>query len=272
MSCGLVELVGEQLAQVRAAAPLVHNITNFVVMQHTANALLALGASPVMAHAQEEVEEIASIASALVLNIGTLAPAWVASMHLALETAQRRGIPVVIDPVGVGASQYRTRTALELLQTAKGCLLRGNASEVMALAGAGGATRGVDSTALSHSALGAARQLATQYDCTVCISGAVDIIVQPGGGVFQVEGGHPLMCRVTGMGCTASALAGAFAATAADGSLAAMSAMAVMAAAGSIAAKKAEGPGTFVPHFLDALYGLQAADVAKLVRVAAAAG
>ena len=142
----LFETTALLLEAVRREAPLVHSITNLVVMQTTANALLALGASPVMAHAAEEMADITGLASALVLNIGTLSPPWVASMHLALQTANARSIPVVIDPVGAGASPYRTRAALELLEASKGAILRGNASEIAALAGFSGTTKGVDST------------------------------------------------------------------------------------------------------------------------------
>lgn len=244
----------QSVEAIRAASPLVHNITNYVVMQTVANALLAAGASPVMAHALEEVEEIAGIASALSLNIGTLSPLWVTAMERAIEVAAERGIPIVLDPVGAGASALRTRVSLDLLERIPRPIIRGNASEIMALAGESRDTRGVDSVAGSAAAEHAALALAARYRGTVCVSGEEDIIVQ-GKIVRRVLGGSPLMPRVTGMGCTASALMAAFAAvhSSRGGSQAAVATMALMAAAGGLAASKAGGPGTFLPHFIDAL-------------------
>ena len=244
----------QSVEAVRATSPLVHNITNYVVMQTVANALLAAGASPVMAHALEEVEEIAGIASSLSLNIGTLSPAWVEAMKLAITVAAARGIPIVLDPVGAGASLLRTRVSLDLLERIPQPILRGNASEILALAGEARNTRGVDSVAESTVAEHAALLLAARYGGTVCVSGEEDIIVQ-GQVVRRLLGGSPLMPRVTGMGCTASALMAAFAAVhSPEGtSQAALGAMALMAAAGGLAASHAAGPGTFLPHFIDAL-------------------
>ena len=138
--------ISRDLEEVRRQAPLVHNITNYVVMNTTANALLAVGASPVMAHAPEEVEDMVDIASALVINIGTLSEPWIESMLKAAKRAQKKGIPIVYDPVGAGATPYRTRTIHELIQAAAPSILRGNASEIMALAGDAAKTKGVDST------------------------------------------------------------------------------------------------------------------------------
>ncbi len=251
------------LAAVREHTPLVHNITNLVVMHTTANALLCAGASPVMAHAPEEVEEITGIASALVLNIGTLARDWIASMHLALAMANRRGIPVVIDPVGAGASRMRTDTALALLRESKNAVLRGNASEIMALTGKTGGTRGVDSTASMAAAEDSAGMLALRHACTVCVSGPVDLVTN-GTESFTVTGGSPLMPLVTGMGCTATALVAAFAGVCGpkERTLATLSAMGVMSAAGGIAAARCQGPGSFLIAFLDVLHALSATDFA----------
>lgn len=247
--------VWNALKKLREQAPLVHNITNFVVMEVTANALLAIGASPVMAHADEEVEEITGISQALVLNIGTLSKAWIASMHKALDAACEKKIPVVIDPVGAGASRLRTNTALDFLQKSEKALLRGNASEILALAGETGGTKGVDSTASSGLALDAAKSLARRFHCSVCVSGEMDLVTD-GKETFFIHGGSALMPRITGMGCSASALVGAFAAVCGKESstFPLIAAMAVMAAAGSETAKKAQGPGTFLPIFFDALY------------------
>jgi hydroxyethylthiazole kinase len=256
----------EALRSVRAQAPLVHNITNYVVMNTTANALLALGASPVMAHAEEEVAEMVGIASALVVNIGTLSERWIAAMRLAVAAAARRGIPIVLDPVGAGATAYRTRTVLELLELAPPTILRGNGSEILSICGAQGRTRGVDSAAASQDAVQAARDLHARLGSVVCISGATDFIVGPPG-VYRVENGHPMMTRVTGLGCTASALCGAFAAVTREPALATAQAMAVMGVAGELAAERAEGPGSLQVHFLDALYRLTEADLSARLKV-----
>ena len=264
--------IWKQLEAVRQTSPLVHNITNLVVMHTTANALLALGASPVMAHAAEEVGEIVGLASALVLNIGTLSPAWVESMRLALNAATARSLPVVIDPVGAGASAYRTQTALELITAASSAVVRGNASEIAALAGSAIKTKGVDSSMEALAAKDAAIELARKHGCVVCVSGATDIVTD-GERLITLTGGSPLMTRVTGMGCTASAFCAAFAAVAGipagkDGKTARMdatvSAMTAMSAAGGLAAGEAAGPGSFLPAFLDRVSRLSAADLATV--------
>jgi hydroxyethylthiazole kinase len=247
----------------------VHSITNYVVMNNTANALLAIGASPVMAHAEEEMGEMVAIASALVINIGTLSPTWIRAMFLAAEHARKRGIPIVLDPVGAGATTYRTSTARDLLEAARPCILRGNASEILALGGEGTShTKGVDSQDAASSALAAARKLHESYGSTVCISGEIDYIVR-GSDLIRVHNGHPMMPRVTGLGCTATALCAAFAAVESDPSRAAAQAMIVMGIAGELASEKAEGPGTLQLHFLDALYGMSQADIQARIRVEA---
>ena len=261
-SATLIRDIGE----IRRNRPLVHNITNFVVMNITANALLAAGASPVMAHAKEEVEDMASIANALVLNIGTLSPVWVEAMELAQNRALVRKIPVVLDPVGAGATAYRTATAATIL--ARGVsLVRGNASEIMALAGAAGGTKGVDSTAQSSDATASAELLLQKGAAVVCISGETDYIISAKG-TCAIANGHPMMPQVTGLGCTATALCGAFLAVNPDTAQAAAHAMALMGIAGELAAEKAKGPGSFVPEFLDALYEIQPAIIAQRLRVA----
>lgn len=254
--------------RIRTLAPLVHNITNYVVMNTTANALLALGASPVMAHAEEEMEAMVGLASALVINLGTLSGPWVRSMSLAAAHASRRGIPIVLDPVGAGATPFRTETARGLLEEVRPAIVRGNASEILALAEVRSATKGVDSTAEAQDALEAARDLHRRHGSVVCISGETDLIVGPEG-VIRVRNGHPMMTRVTGLGCTATALCGAFAAVTPDPALAAAQAMAVMGVAGEMAAQGCPGPGTLQVRFLDALYGLTEEDVRTRIRVEA---
>ena len=252
-------LLWHDIERIRATAPLVHSITNFVVMNTTANALLALGASPVMAHAAEEVADMAAAAAALVINIGTLSPAWVDSMRLAMRSAARAGRPIVFDPVGAGATAYRTETCRLLLEETPPSIIRGNASEIRALAGASSATKGVDSADYAETALDPARSLARRYPCVVA-SGAVDLVVSAGR-VMRVSNGHSMMPRVTGLGCTATALIGAFAAVNPSLPDAAAHAMAVMGIAGELAAAQSPGPGTFQVKFLDALYALTETDI-----------
>lgn len=244
--------IAKNLAELRAQSPLVHNITNFVVMNYTANALLAVGASPVMAHAVEEVADMVTIAGALVVNIGTLSPLWVEGMKKAMLAAAKLGKPIILDPVGAGATPYRNQVLSDLLATAAPTLIRGNGSEILALAGTNIKTKGVDSTASSIDSIQAARLLSDKYGCVVSVSGATDVIVS-GEKVAYVENGVPLMTRVTGMGCSASAIAGAFSAVQPDAFEAAVSAAALMGVCGEKAFEKAKLPGSFQIAFLDAL-------------------
>lgn len=246
---------GKNLLELRRIAPLVHNITNFVVMNSTANALLAAGASPVMAHAMPEMEEMTSLAHALVLNIGTLSEDWIEAMLAAGRVAARRGIPIVLDPVGAGATSYRTKTAERLLKELPITILRGNASEIMAVSGAVALTRGVDSSAAVNDAVEHARSIANLQSLTAVITGPVDIITD-GTRSVSVANGHPLMSRVTGTGCAATALIAAFASVDSDPLKAASAALAFYGLAGERAAAKAGGPGTFWPLLLDQLHGI----------------
>jgi hydroxyethylthiazole kinase len=241
--------ISQDLELVRRRSPLVHNITNYVAMNTTANALLAVGASPVMAHAPEEVEDMVALASALVINIGTLSAPWVDSMVKAARQAEKKGIPIVYDPVGAGATPYRTRTIRALLQTARPAVIRGNASEIGAVAGDSSRTKGVDSVAGAES-----------------ISGETDHIVGRGG-LALVRNGHALMPKVTGLGCTATALCGAFTAVDADHFTAVASAMAVMGIAGEIAAERSAGPGSMQVQFLDALYLLGGDEIERRLKL-----
>ena len=258
--------VWRDVEAIRERVPLVHNITNFVVMNTTANALLALGASPVMAHALEEVAEMAGLASSLVLNIGTLSPAWVDAMVVAGREANRKDIPVVIDPVGAGATSFRNESMRRLLAEVRPAVVRGNASEIRALYYLEPGTKGVDSTHTTEQALGAARGLAEALQCVVCTSGATDLIVAPTG-VVRVSNGHPMMTRVTGLGCTSTALIGAFAAVNPSPFEAAAHAMAVMGIAGEMAAEHSPGPGSLQLCFLDALFKIQAGDITSRLRL-----
>lgn len=250
------EVLSASIAAVRAQSPLVHNITNYVVMNNSANALLAIGASPVMAHWVSEMEEMTSIAGSLVINIGTLDDKWIDGMITAGKAAMRRGIPIILDPVGVGATSQRTEAALKIIYSCYPTIIRGNASEIMALVDASVKSKGVDSCASSYDALESAKRLALDTKAIVVISGETDYITD-GNAVNKVEGGHSIMTSVTGMGCTATALVGAFAAAVKDPMIAATSAMAVMSLAGENAAERSYGNGSMQMNFLDELYNLR---------------
>lgn len=246
--------IWNDVERIRATSPLIHNITNFVVMNNSANALLAIGASPVMAHAAEEIEEMVSIASALVINIGTLSRDWVSSMKSALQAAEARAMPIVLDPVGAGATSYRTQICHELLAQASPTIIRGNASEIMALTDSSIRTKGVDSTT-AQSPLSAAQNLAEKWSSIVVVSGETDLITDSEK-TAHVRNGHALMPKVTGLGCTATALTGAFAAVQEDPFLAAVHTMVVMGICGEMAAEKSAGPGSLQLNFIDSLYQL----------------
>jgi hydroxyethylthiazole kinase len=240
----------------RDAKPLIHQITNYVVMNETANATLALGALPVMAHAQEEVEEMAAIAGALVLNIGTLSPHWVDAMLLAGRIANERGIPIVLDPVGAGATTYRTETAKRILDEVDITVLRGNAGEVATLVGVDAEVRGVESIAAGGDPADLARQAGRQLGLVASVTGVVDH-VSDGETVLAIENGHPLMATITGTGCMSSALTGCFLAVNRAAPLdAAAEALVAFGVAGEDAAQGANGPGSFHVGLYDALAAL----------------
>jgi len=247
---------GTTLRALRDGKPLVHQITNYVVMNETANATLALGALPVMAHAGEEVEEMVGLASALVLNIGTLSEPWVEAMLLAGVAANARGIPVVLDPVGVGATDYRTRSARRILEHVNVTVLRGNAGEVATLVGAAAEVRGVESISTGLEPAELARQAAQRLHVVAAVTGPVDH-VSDGERVLAVSNGHELLATVTGTGCMSSALTGCFlAAKPGDALEAAAEALAAFGVAAEDAAAGAAGPGTFHARLYDALYAL----------------
>ncbi|NLB63935.1 MAG: hydroxyethylthiazole kinase [Fibrobacter sp.] len=249
--------IWENILKLREASPLVQNITNYVVMNNTANALLAIGASPIMAHAHSEISDMLKIAQSLVINIGTLDEYWVKSMKLAAQEVEKHKKPWVLDPVGAGASAYRDQVLLELLAL-RPSIVRGNASEIMALAKLNThQSKGVDSTMASHEALAAAQQLAKDWQTVVCVSGAKDVIAD-GQKTIYVENGTPLMTQVTGMGCTATALVGAWAAIVPDMLEATATAMSILSVAGEVALRNSPGPGTLQVNILDKLHNLSA--------------
>ncbi|MEI8244054.1 MAG: hydroxyethylthiazole kinase [bacterium] len=245
------DAIADILAALRTRQPLVHNITNYVVMNSTANALLALGAAPIMAHAAEEVEELVAISGALVINIGTLSTPWIKAMFKAGVHARKKGVPVVLDPVGAGASRLRTQTACDLVAQVRPAIVRGNASEILALGGAGGA-RGVDSQHTVAQARAAAVALARTHGLVVAVTGPEDFVTD-GQREARVRNGHPLMARVTGTGCAASAVTGAFAAVEPDAFQAAVAALVVFGLAGEWAAQHTQHPGSYGIALIDGL-------------------
>ena len=254
------------LNEIRNNSPLVHNITNYVVMNNTANALLSVGASPVMAHSLDEVEDIISISSSLVINMGTLSELWVDSMIKAGKKANELKKPIVFDPVGIGASSYRTEIAKEIIEKTSPCVIRGNASEIMVLAQLSSVTKGVDSTAKTVEALNGAIQLSKELNNTVVVSGETDYIVTRYK-VSSVNNGREIMSKVTGMGCTATSVIGASVAVEDDVHEAAVFSMALMGVAGEIAESKSNGPGSFQISFLDTLSSVSSKIISDNARI-----
>jgi hydroxyethylthiazole kinase len=258
---------GQLLGELRERKPLVHQITNYVVMNETANATLALGALPVMAHAREEVEEMVALAGALVLNIGTLSPHWVDAMLLAGKAANEHGIPVVLDPVGAGATRYRTESARRLLDEVKVAVLRGNQGEVATLVGVQAEVRGVESIGGAGEPAELARTAARNLELVAAVTGPVDH-VSDGDHVLAVANGHELLAAVTGTGCMSSAIPGCFLAVARDRVLeAAAVALAAFGVAGEDAARDAKGPGSFHVGLYDALAALEAETLDARARI-----
>jgi hydroxyethylthiazole kinase len=245
---------GDSLRRLRETKPLVHQITNYVVMNETANATLAIGALPVMAHAREEVEEMVGLAGALVLNIGTLSPEWVDAMLLAGRAANRRGVPIVLDPVGAGATRYRTDTARRLLDELDVAVLRGNAGEVATLVGVEAEVRGVESVGAGGDPADLARAAARALGVVASVTGPVDH-VSDGERAAAIANGDALLGSITGTGCMSTALTGCFLAVAQPFD-AAVGALVAFGVAGEDAARDAEGPGTFHALLYDAIAAL----------------
>ncbi len=264
----MADKAAENLKRVRQRKPLIHNITNFVVMNYTANVLLACGASPVMAHAAEEVEEMVSRAGALVLNIGTLTPSWVEAMLRAGKRANEVNVPVILDPVGAGATRLRTASARRLMDGISIRVIRGNASEILSLAGEkpASAIKGVDSVHTVDEVAEAATVLAGKLKTTLAVTGAVDLITD-GERVFRVMNGHEMMSRVTGTGCAATVMIGAFLAVDPNPLEAATTSLAYFGLAGEKAAANSAGPGSFQIAILDALYGMEGEELKAGARI-----
>ncbi|WP_348534485.1 hydroxyethylthiazole kinase [Pontiella agarivorans] len=262
------EKLWKHISAVRTQSPLVQNITNYVVMNNTANALLAVGASPIMAHALREIDEMVALCNALVVNIGTLDHAWSDAMLQAARRARALKKPWILDPVGAGATSYRDQVLSRLIAL-RPTAIRGNASEILALANANQSrTKGVDSTAQSSEALDAAKALHKLTGAVVGISGETDFIVsdQP---VIQIHNGTPLMTRVTGLGCSATALIGAFLAVTENSAEAVAAATALLSIAGELAEKNSNGPGSLQMNLLDKLYNLTEDEFKNTLRIEA---
>lgn len=259
------------LGEVRSSSPLVQNITNFVSMDVAANVLLAIGASPAMVHAPEETPEFVGFSRALVINIGTLSKQWVESMEVATTAAHAQGTPWVLDPVGAGATRFRDQTVQKLLRH-RPAVIRGNASEIMAVARVAGLTtdaarpKGVDSSNTTSEAEELAILLARHCLCTVAATGAIDFVTD-GQRSVRLSNGSPLMARVTALGCSLSAVVGAFLGVADDPFEAAVAAIGAYGVAGEIAAETAAGPGSYRVAFLDTLYAVGEADIQQRLKV-----
>ncbi len=254
------------LKTIRHDHPLIHNITNYVVMNFTANTLLAMGASPVMAHAPNEVEEMVSLAKALVINIGTLSDHWIDSMIKAGKKANQLAVPIILDPVGSGATSLRTNTFKKLAKELDISIIRGNASEILSIASDDIKTKGVDTAHNVDQATETAMKEAHQLNSIVVITGPIDLITD-GKSIIRCSNGHPLLSSITGTGCASTATIAAFAAVSVNMMFAAAAGLAFFGMAGEIAAEKAKSPGSFMAALIDAMYEItpeQFADMAKL--------
>jgi hydroxyethylthiazole kinase len=258
--------IHEIFEKVRKEKPLVHHITNWVTIYDCANMTRAFGALPVMAHAKEESGDMAAIASALVLNIGTLTPELVESMIVAAKSANRKGIPVVLDAVGVGATRLRDESAVKLLETVRIDIIKGNSSEIAKLAGMNVTTRGVEATKVDTDLVLVAKKLAKERKATIVITGKRDI-VSDGKITFIVKNGHELMGQVVGTGCMAASVIGAFAAVERDYAKACAAALSIYGIAGELAAEESDGPGSFKVQLYDAVYNIEKENIEELSEI-----
>jgi len=261
-SAGMLERLREQ-------KPLVHHITNWVTIYDCANVTRTIGALPVMAHAPEEVEQMTGLSGALVLNIGTLTPSLVEAMKLSAKTANSKGIPVVLDAVGVGATDLRTKKALELLDAAHIDVIKGNAGEIATLAGAKAEVKGVESIGHEGDPVEIAKKLATDRKATVVITGKQDIVTD-GSKTYKIDNGDKMMGRVVGTGCMAASVIGSFAAIEKDYAKAAAAALSCYGIAGEAASENSSGPGSFKERFFDELYNLNSEKVSANSKVVVA--
>jgi len=258
--------VSDILKRVRTQKPVVHHLTNWVTIYDCANIVKVFGASPVMAHAKEEVADMAGIASALVLNIGTLTPDFVEAMKLAAVSANRKGIPVVLDACGAGATKLRDDACFDILDDVRVDIIKGNASEIARIAGERVQTKGVDAAVVEKDMQELASGLAKKRNCTVVVTGVKDIVAN-GERVVRVLNGHPMMADIVGTGCMAASVIGTFAAVEKDLVYASVAGLVCYEIAAEIAAKEAQGPGTFKEKLYDAVYGLDAETVERMKKI-----
>jgi len=260
--------VYEILKKVRTQKPLVHHITNWVTIYDCANIVKVFGASPVMAHAPEEVADMTALASGLVLNIGTLTKEIIASMKLAGKAANTKGIPVVLDVCGAGATPFRDKMCEELLESVKVDIIKGNSSEVARVAGESVQTKGVDAVDVEKSLIHVAGELAQRKNCTVVITGKEDIIADNRGNLYRVNNGHEMMAGIVGTGCMAASVVGTFSAVEADYARAAAAGLSCYEIAAELAAGKTSGAGSFKELLFDFVSGLKQDDLENRIRIA----
>lgn len=259
-------IASDCLERVRREKPLVHHLTNWVTIYDCANIVKVFGASPVMAHAKEEVADMAGIASALVLNIGTLTSDFVDAMILAGKSANRKGIPVVLDVCGAGATKFRDDKCFEILDNVQVSIIKGNSSEIARMAGESVQTKGVDASIVEKNLQELARALAEKRKCAVVITGKEDIVADEKRAVL-VKNGHPMMANIVGTGCMATSVIGTFAAVEKDYVAASVAGLVCYEVAAEIAARQAQGPGSFKEKLFDAVYNLEAETVEKMLRI-----
>ncbi len=258
----------EILARLRQVQPVVHHLTNWVTIYDCAQVVKVLGASPVMAHAKEEVAQMAGLASSLVLNIGTLTPDFVEAMLLAARAANTKGIPVILDACGAGATGLRDESSFKLMNEARIDIVKGNASEIARLSGAQVRTKGVDATQVDLDLPEMAQALACEWQSVVVITGAADIVAGQEN-LYLIHNGHPLMAHVVGTGCMATSVIGAFAAVEPDLAAAAAAALVCFGVAAEVAAQAASGPASFKEKLFDALFLLDEATLRKRMKLGA---
>jgi len=254
------------LERIRRDKPVVHHLTNWVTIYDCANIVKVLGGSPVMAHAREEAAEMAKIASSLVLNIGTLTPEFVEAMKIAAKSANNKGIPVILDACGAGATKLRDKKTLELINETRINIIKGNASEIARASGEKVATKGVDAGAVNKNMMEVARNLARRRRCTVVVTGKEDIITD-GEKLYIIKNGHPMMTHVVGTGCMAASVIGTFAAVEEDLPYAAASGLACFGIAAECAAKYSRGPGSFKEKLFDFVFNLDKKTIDKMQKV-----
>ena len=253
--------------KIRETKPLVHHMTNWVTIYDCANITRAIGALPVMAHAPEEVEEMVGISSALVLNIGTLTPELIETMKIAGKAANKKGIPIVLDAVGVGATSLRTKSALGLLEEISISVVKGNRGEIGTLSGAKAEVRGVEAGKVEGSLQEITMKLAREKDCVAAMTGKEDFVARPDGKGFVVKNGHEKMGSIVGTGCMSASVIGSFCAVEKDYAKAAAAGLSYFEIAGELAARESKGPGTYKQAFYDEIYNLDKATVDRMQKV-----